>query len=302
MDRYIFSLVRCVPNPRTGEFINVGALAGSPELGDWSVREIGNEKRVRSLAEPDDIVAVHDLIAKIGFEMDNNAKLVEHSSADPLDVEWLSKLHYDHRNVVQFSKPSIILADNAEAALDLVFEHYLVEPTRPTRESVTKYRAVSALLSSYRRAAIDPRYIHRGVDVVVGDHLATRLDFAIGNGQALQLCQGWSFRVGGVEEIGTQVKSWAYALSRLRDGVESKVLDGDTEFATATSRVERDVELEVVVVLPVTPRQEKVFDEANQVFRELGVNVHGIEDVDAVSARAAELVGNHPGQGLLHRQ
>ena len=39
--RYVFSLVRCVPNPRTGEFVNVGAIAGDPESEDWSVRQVG---------------------------------------------------------------------------------------------------------------------------------------------------------------------------------------------------------------------------------------------------------------------
>ena len=39
MGRYVYSLVRCVPDPRTGEFVNVGAIAGDPFTGDWSVRQ-----------------------------------------------------------------------------------------------------------------------------------------------------------------------------------------------------------------------------------------------------------------------
>jgi hypothetical protein len=292
--RYFFSIVRCVPNPRTGEFINVGAIAGSSDAGDWAVREVSNEKRVRSLADGHDISTYHEFLVEAGLRIDRNAELVDEGREDPLDEAWLQQLHHDYRNVVQLSPPSLVLAGSAESALDVIFENYVVDPTRPSRNVVTKHRAVSALSAAYKRAEIDPAHVKRGVDVLVGDHLSARLDFAIGNGSTVQLTQGWSFRVAGVEEISTQVKSWAYALSRLRDGIETRIISAGSDLQGNQSTVPADVDLEVVIVTPETERQRQVFDEASQVFTELDVAVRTVTDVDLVSRRAAELISHRP--------
>jgi Protein of unknown function (DUF3037) len=45
MGLYQYSVVRCVPEPRTGEFINVGAIAGSAEDGNWDARLITSFRR-----------------------------------------------------------------------------------------------------------------------------------------------------------------------------------------------------------------------------------------------------------------
>lgn len=290
MNRYYYALVRCVPNPRTGEFINIGAIAGNPETGDWSIRELSNEKRVRSLAEPEDIAAAHEFMARVGFEIDNNSDLLWDADSGPLTEEWLLDLHYNHRNVVQLSKPAPIICDSADNALALIFERFLIDPVQPHRSVITKRRAISALVKAYKNAHIAPRHVKRGVDVVVGDHLATKLDFAIGNGRAVQLSQGWSFQVTRTEEISTQIKSWAYTLSRLRDGEDARVFETRTGAGLGSSLVTRDVDLEVVMVPPETSEQERIFDEAQQVFRKLDVSLRGIDDADEVGARAAELM------------
>ena len=290
MERYYYALVRCVPNPRTGEFVNIGAIAGNPETGDWSIRELGNEKRVRSLAEPEDIAAAHEFMARVGFEMDSNSDSMESGDAEPLTEQWLLELHYNYRNVVQLSKPVPIISDSADSALALIFEKFLIDPVQPHRRLITKHRAVSALIAAYRRARIDPRHVKRGVDVIVGDHLTAKLDFAIGNGRAVQLSQGWSFQVTRTEEISTQVKSWAYALSRLRAGEDARVFETRTGVGMGSSLVAPDVDLEVVVVLPKTPEQERIYDEAQQVFQELNVSLRGIDNADEVATRAAELM------------
>jgi hypothetical protein len=43
--RYVYSVVRYVPNPASGEFVNIGVIAGSDETGDWSLRQAGNQRR-----------------------------------------------------------------------------------------------------------------------------------------------------------------------------------------------------------------------------------------------------------------
>ena len=46
---YFFSMLRFVPDPARGEFVNIGAIAGDEETQDWELRLISNLKRARSI-------------------------------------------------------------------------------------------------------------------------------------------------------------------------------------------------------------------------------------------------------------
>ena len=50
MSRYLYSIIRCLPDPQTGEFVNVGVIAGDPATGDWAVRRLSNIERIRRFA------------------------------------------------------------------------------------------------------------------------------------------------------------------------------------------------------------------------------------------------------------
>src|SRR6266446_4004184 len=107
MSRYIYSLVRCVPDPQTGEFVNIGAIAGDPATGDWSVRQVSNESRVRKLAGGVELDAVHRFLTEVGLLIDDSrAGMEDDATVAPLSHNWLLALHHDHQNVVQLSPPA----------------------------------------------------------------------------------------------------------------------------------------------------------------------------------------------------
>jgi hypothetical protein len=286
MNRYVYALVRCVPHPRTGEFINMAAIAGRPETGDWSIRQVSNESRVRKLAGAEELQAVHGFLVRVGLEIDKRQLLFEEESGEPLGEDWLQHLHHDHRNVVQLSTPAPIVADNAEQALDIVFSRQIIDPVSQRRDFITKHRVLAELREAYLRADIDNALIHPKVEIYAGGHVHTSVDFAIANGAAVQLTQGWSFQKASVDEVSTQVKAWGYALRLLRDGEDARVVISDERLTTVSC----DVDLQVVVASPKSREQETVFNEAQEVFTELSVSVHNLDDVDAVGAQAAKLL------------
>lgn len=295
MSRYVYSLVRCVPDPRTGEFVNVGAIAGNPATGDWSVRQLSSENRVRKLAGPTALQAVHGFLARVGVQIDSLQAGMFEGAAEPLSESWLQDLYHDHRNVVQLSVPTPIVAEDAEQALEILFSRQIIDPVSQAREgSLTKHRALHDLRRAYQRAAIDPHLVRQRVELHVGDRVHTSMDFAIANGTTLQLTQGWSFQGAQIGAVGEQVKAWAYALKCLRDGLESRVVGVDDWI----SSVAHDVDLEVVVIRPRTLEQRSVYDEAEQVFTQLDATMHDLGDVDAVGRTAAELVGKSGWSGL----
>jgi hypothetical protein len=300
MSRYIYSLVRCVPDPRTGEFVNVGAIAGDPSTGDWSVRQVSSENRVRKLAGPVALLAVHGFLARVGGQIDSlqtdslQTGTFEGAS-ELLSERWLEGLYHDHQNVVQLSAPAPILADDAEQALEILFSRQIIDPVSQAREgSLTKHRALHDIRLAYRRAALDPALVRQRVELHVGDRVHTSLDFAIANGGTVQLTQGWSFQGTLVSMVSEQVKAWAYALKCLRDGLDSRVVSADDQVSTVT----QDVDLEVVVIEPITAEQRLVYQEARQVFTQIDATVHDLKDADAVGRRAAELVGKSGWSGF----
>jgi hypothetical protein len=86
--------------------------------------------------------------------------------------------------------------------------------------------------------------------------------------------------------VSTQVKAWAFPIGRLRaeDGARV-VTSGET-----VSKVSRDVDVQVIVAEPRTADQIRAYEEARQVFAQVGASVHSLEEADDVGRHAAELL------------
>ncbi|GAA4206277.1 hypothetical protein GCM10022252_68190 [Streptosporangium oxazolinicum] len=287
MSRYIYSIVRCLPDPRTGEFVNVGAIAGDPNTGDWAVRRLSNTERIKKFAPAPAIDVTDRFMVRLSSEIAEARESLETDNSHPFGDDWLLKLHHDHRNIVQLSPPVPIVANHAEAALDIIFGRMIIDPaSQPRQVTVGKDRVVQDLRKAYAQAQIPAHLLRPKSEVFIGDKLHSAIDMAIANGKVAQLAQGWSFRVTGMERLLTQVKAWGFALERLRRGDEARVVDAQGRL----SEVARDVNLQVVIATPETIQQEAAYEEAEQVFHTLGAEVHPVENVGAVSARAVDLV------------
>ena len=186
-----------------------------------------------------------------------------------------------------------MVADSAEDALDLIFERMIIDPVSQPRGYVTKNAVLADLRALYDSVGLEPGAVRPRAEVFVGANVHSGVDFAVANGVAVQLTQAWSFQRAGIDEVSTQVKAWAYALGRVRDGDEARVMAGDQ-----TSTILRDVDLQVVVARPKTRDQEKAFQEATQVFDDLGATVSDTGQARGVAERAAELLSRHSMQVL----
>lgn len=132
--RYVYSVVRCLPAPRTGEFVNVGAIAGDPASGDWAYRHLDTTERVRRFAGQSALAVALDYLRDLGERIDHSNAALRQGRSGSLPHNWLERLHRDHRNVVQFSIPAPVLADNSEEALAFVFAHVLAVPNSTTEK------------------------------------------------------------------------------------------------------------------------------------------------------------------------
>ena len=286
--RHVYSLIRFVPDPARGEFINIGAVAGSEESSDWAVRQISNFVRARALDESSALNGVWAFVDRLGKEIDEYQLGLDQLFGPQQDLseDWLAMLHRDHRNVVQLTYPIPMVAESAEDALDRVFDLMIVDPSQRRYRFRKKNEAIAALRRAYRAHEIDRESeICEGVTLSTSDY-QVRFDFAITNGKALQLAHAWSFQVPNQDSLAEHVKSWGWTVQdtqarggniTTRDGVRFKV--------------PHDIDIEAVYIQPEANQEVRALTEAISVFDSLGINRVPLESVCQVAERAAILLG-----------
>lgn len=282
MGRYQYSVVRCVPEPRTGEFINVGAIAGSAEEGDWDARLIQSFRRAAKLCGTEQLGAASEFIAEVTQKFSEAEE-----SSNPIPDSWLNEVWSEKRNVVQLSEPQVAVGENASEVLDFVFASQVIDQARASRDFVGKSTLVARLNKELRRRPLPPgQIILERPALVVGGHLRAPLDFAFGrDNRPVQITQAWSFQRGTVDEVATEVKAWADALRRAQDGYKARIEGRDTSLFLG-----KEVPVEVLLAEPRTAHQREVFEEAVEVFDAFGVTRYGEDDAPKLVHHVAELM------------
>jgi hypothetical protein len=280
---YFYSTVRFVPDPARGEFINLGAIVGDDESRDWALRQISNLKRANAIDSGGALPAALEFIGRLEETLP-----VEDAqrSRDRISVEQLTRLSAEMNNIIQFSSPAPIVADTAEAALDLIFEELVLDPASMRFRFEKKHRAVGATRGAYRAHEIPDSAIKERVQVVAGSFHGG-FDFAVHNGRAIQLVQCWSFQLPNQESLAEQVKAWAWVVRELRE--QGGRVQADTLSITAPGALE----IGSVCIPPAEGKPRTAFDEAQAAFDELEVESHTPETADALAVRAAAALGGH---------
>ena len=284
--RYVYSVIRFVPDPARGEFINVGAIVGSEESSEWQVRQIENPKRARFVDERRTLSVVWSFLDMLGRTVDEYEEAVNGMLDPPIELseDWLRHLYVDHRNVVQLSSPTPMVALNAEEALDRVFEELIVDPAQIRKGTQNKHTALAAVRRSYRDNHIEKENLRERVTLETQHHHREKVDFAVTNGRVVQLTHTWSFQVANQEELAEQIKAWGWTIRDAREHGGMLLAHDETTF-----EVDEGVDVEVVYVRPeaeVAP----AWDDAQSVFHALDAHFVPVEDADQVGRKAHELL------------
>lgn len=285
--KYIYSVIRYVPDPIRGEFINVGAIAGSDESSEWEVRQVDNPARARRHDERGSLPAVWSFIDNLGRQVDAHEAAIERprlSEDSLLSETWLYDTCAKYRNIVQLSAPAPIVADTAAAALDDVFEQLIVDPERHAGGENTKHPALAAVRRAYRDVGLlKNRDIHERVVLHAGEH-RERIDFAVANGRVVQLAQTWSFRVADQDALAESVRAWGWTVRAMRDS------GGAVDLADRSLEVPNDVDV-AVVLIPPAHEQLAAVDDARAVLEKVDARTLDVEHVSEMASAARELLG-----------
>ena len=287
--RYVYSVVRFVPDPTRGEFVNIGLIAGSDETGEWELQTVARMSRAQRLDDtrvllPQVMRQVAELAANLDAVTEARDALVPPRDLPDVSEAWITKLSRDWANIVQLSPPQPVVADDAQEVFDALWGRMIFERKTRGREITTKLTALKGVRESLRHHQIERRNIwERPTLKTTSSH--SPIDLAVHNGRVLHITQCWSFQVADQEALLDDVKAWAWTVRDLRrgNGGEVSALDRSLE-------VRSDVPIAAVFVPPETGRTPTTtMEEALSAFADQDVRATAIplDSVDRVGAEAA---------------
>jgi len=281
--KYDYSVVRFVPYPIRGEYINVAVIAGSEETGEWAIRSIENWTRARHLDKGKRLAAARAYLEGIDGLINGNPEQQAKAQSPPVGLVrgWLAGEYRRLRNLVQLSEPAPVIGADVREALNKMFDLFVADPAKIDRE--TRQPAIVALRSAFHQVNIQAALLHEQVTAVVGPQSAP-VDFAVANGHLVQLAHAWSFREREPRETVQQIKAWSWTLRDLRDyGGMVRTKDKRQDYT-----VDRDVEIGVTYTTPVTDKGRRSLEEALSVFDHLKVRAVSADDAYKVAEDAVE--------------
>ena len=232
--KFIYSVVRFVPDTFRGEFVNVAVIAGSEETGEWLVRRVDNARHPRRLDPTTPITPVWAYLDGVEAVIDGLGNDLSGTEPGELNRDWLEAEHRRLGNIVQLTAPRATVADTAEAAADSIFEQFVVDPEPRSRK--TRTAAVTALRNAFGETSlISEGHVFERVRAVIGKQ-QTSVDFAVANGHLAQLAHGWSFETQDTAVTVQTIKAWCWTLRDLRErGGRVKVQSGSARNGIMTS-------------------------------------------------------------------
>jgi hypothetical protein len=291
MNRYVYSVIRFVPDPARGEFVNVGAVVGSEDTGEWDVRQVSSLKRAKAIDERGSLPAVTSIMEDLTGTIALFTDAIE-TGESVLDVyepteEWLTSLHGLYHHVVQMTRPAPITSSSIEDAMAMVFNEVVIGSESSRRAFTPRTVASKGLRNAYlatNKLRRNHQFFER-VQLETGRQSET-LDFAVVNGEVLQLAQAWSFSIPEQAEVARRVRAWGWTMRHMRETGGVVRLDG----RQYDVKPDVEVDLEVVYVPPVADYGNAAFDDASEVFVEIGARATPLNDAAEVAERAVSLL------------
>ena len=285
--RFVYSLIRFVPDPAKGEFVNVGAIVRSELSSEWQIRQVSNPVRARALDDERSLDLVWAFCTRVGADIDRFEDSLYRlfDSEVELSEDWLENLHTQHRNIVQLSPPSPMVADSADEALDRLFSQMILDPTRHRQSTVTKHVVLAAMRRAYGSCGLHKNrgFVERA-RLSASDH-SIPVDFAVVNGQVLQLVQTWSFQSADQQSLAQQVRSWGWVVHRTRQ--QGAQLDAS---GVEGLDVDPDIAIRAVYVPPAPDGNADAYRGALDVFKETAIEHRPIDQVKDVAEEARRLL------------
>lgn len=285
MLKYHYSVIRFVPSPTRGEFVNLGVIVGSDATDEWAMELVGRKSRAAKLDDAGILPLVSTELQRLQLRFSGDDEESSWSDGPEINEVWLAEMASQSRNVVQYTPPQPILAVDVAAAMEKLWNTFIVDHVPQKRESLSRHQIRTRYLKCLQQFQLTPDQLKAKVKLSTG-HSTTSIDVAVYNGVAKRLTQCWSFQVKDTESVLNEVKAWGWTMRDLRRS------GGEIRTSTRRIQVPGEVELSVVYALMADTKPDEFTEEAIEVFNDADVHATAIqlEDLDAHARAAAELL------------
>jgi len=285
MLKYHYSVIRFVPSPTRGEFVNLGVIVGSDATDEWAMELVGRKSRAAKLDDAGILPLVSTELQRLQLRFSGDDEESSWSDGPEINEVWLAEMASQSRNVVQYTPPQPILAVDVAAAMEKLWNTFIVDHVPQKRESLSRHQIRTRYLKSLQQFQLTPDQLKAKVKLSTG-HSTTSIDVAVYNGVAKRLTQCWSFQVKDTESVLNEVKAWGWTMRDLRRS------GGEIRTSTRRIQVPGEVELSVVYAPMADTKPDEFTEEAIEVFNDADVHAIAIqlEDLDAHARAAAELL------------
>lgn len=285
MNPYRYSVIRFVPSPAAGERVNLGLLVGSETRADWRLEIIQSTSRAAKLDNEGVLPGVFSQLQRLRMDLES---FVDPDLFQQLDDTfepsqlWLDELTREHRNVLQFTASRTVLADSADAAIELLRPHFLFEPQYPTRVGMSRGMVRAQSVAALKSVGFAPEHLSQRSNLKAGRSQSS-IDIVLHNGKTQTIQQNFSFQLTNPRDAIDDVRSWAWTIRMLRDsgGVCS------TPQGTFTTPADTDV---AAIYAPV--EDAEVMEEAKSIFDDHDVRAEAVA-IDDVQPWAQQQAVRH---------
>lgn len=220
---YQYWIVRYVPDPIRGEFVNIALLVGQ-DGRDWAFRQVTNLQRATRLGG-DPMIAgywLRELKNMVTALNDRRTPSPDHllrslaDSGENISAAVVGRLSARLNNAVQISNPYPIVAESANAGVSMLFDHLIADPQVQPRE-LFGARVGHYVAEQFRRALPEGSHavIRNRPHILVGAVPRTA-NFAVTDFEVEQITNTWSFNLADVDKVSTEIQAWVAHMNRLR--------------------------------------------------------------------------------------
>lgn len=290
MPKYQYSMIRFVPSPIRGEFVNLGLIIGSDQTGEWLVEVVSSMSRASRLDDDKVLAMLATDLSQLQSTIESYTEPEMFERTIELSEDWLADLSRNSRNQLQFSHPNAVVAENIGGAFEKLWGRLIVESLPTKRNSITKASVTAQYITALTNSQLNRSHVKRRVKLETS-RTHTNIDVAVHNGIVKDITQCWSLQIKAAEPLLNEIKAWGWSMKTLREH-GGLILTGKQPI-----EVPRDVRVGVVYA---ATSDSELMEEAFDVFNDAEINADCVTVENAISHAqvAAQLVAHHPGLDL----
>jgi hypothetical protein len=211
-----YSVVRYLPNPLSGERINMGVIAWGE--GQIAAQFIKDWRRARAFGR-EDISFLKDFVEPTGASARGQQQLLAFGS-NPIDAKQFDQLVNDWGNSIRFSELRTSLR-SPEEVIRAISSIYFPELPHHSQEGRTRRMAAMLALHRVSQVLIHERGPQAG-DLIKREHVIRgksdehRFDLVVANGRPFLAAQGLSFEKSFTRTVQKDVDATAWAIDDVR--------------------------------------------------------------------------------------